>query len=340
MLKKEEKTTTVLQEYENISNHAHTQINSIYSVFKLVLTIGSFMLAIAIGSGTYFTIFSIKDFKNDISSLNAKTRNEFSNLKKETKNDIKDLKTEIRDDVSNLKTEMRYTVAILKKEVETRVDRELDVDSIKSIIADKTTDKLIAIKITPKIKETEETLKSLSQQLDKAKEDSIKLNELNNFTLTFLKAQSDDSKAYEQLGTWGFGVDKSYPFREISANIYDSIRATYIEKLIPSFPVFIWPEGVDTKTFTCDNFKNYFKDMLPRFHADLVRLISENKNLSEENEIELLIDVLKPNISNSLKAKYHAGMILSDKFKIPWQPFDYTPLTDEWNNRKGTTTTK
>ncbi len=143
--------STLLQQYRDISDHAHKQIGSIYSVFKLVLTIGSFVLAIAIGSGTYFTILSIKDFKKDISDLKAETRDEVSNLKKETKNDIKDLQTEIREDVSNIKTEIRDTVTTLKKEVETRVDRELDEDSIKIIIANKITDKQITDKISSKI---------------------------------------------------------------------------------------------------------------------------------------------------------------------------------------------
>lgn len=196
---------------------------------------------------------------------------------------------------------------------------------------------LINEKITPKIEESDKKLKAIDKQLNEA----LKRNEeLSNFMLTCFKAQSDDSKAFEQLGTWGFGDEKSYPFRAISANIYDSIRSIYIEKIIPSFPVFTWPEGVDPKTFTYNDFKNCFKHMLPRFHADLVRLVSYNINISEENRMELLLDVLKPNISNSLNAKYLAGNILAKKLNIAWEPFNYKPITEKANNRKGTTTTK
>lgn len=77
------------------------------------------------------------------------------------------------------------------------------------------------------------------------------------------------------------------------------------------------------------------------FHADLVRLLWENEKLSEGKKMELLIDVISgTNTSNSLNAKYFAGNLLADKMKINWLPFDYTPIIKEWDNRKGTTTTK
>jgi len=195
---------------------------------------------------------------------------------------------------------------------------------------------LIKEKITPKIEESDRKLKAIDKQLNEA----LKRNEeLSNFMLTCFKAQSDDSEAYEQLARWGYNEEyKSYPFREIAVNTYDSIRRTYIERVVPSLRIIIWQEGVDPNTFTYDDFKYCFKNMPPSFHADLVRLISENRNLSEEKKVELLVDVI--NISNSLNAKYFAGNYLAEKMGISWQPFDYRPILIKWQETKDTIPTK
>ncbi len=159
--------------------------------------------------------------------------------------------------------------------------------------------------------------------------------------LTCFKAQSDDSEAYEQLARWGNSEEyKSYPFREIAGNTYELIRRTYIERVMPALRNIMWQEGVYPKTFTYDDFKYYFKNMPPSFHADLVRLISENRNLSEEKKMELLVDVISINISNSLNAKYFAGNILAEKMGVSWQPFDYGPILNKWKETKDTIPTK
>lgn len=173
------------------------------------------------------------------------------------------------------------------------------------------------------------------ETIDKQLNEALKVSgELSNFMLTYFKAQSDDSEAYEQLATWGYLEDyKSYPFRAISANIYDSIRRGYIERAIPARSLIQWPEGVYPANFSYTIFKDYFKKLPPKFHADLVCLIWENKGLSKKEKMELLVDVIGTN-SNSLNAKYFAGNYLADEMKIYWQPFDYTPIIKRWEETK------
>lgn len=175
-------------------------------------------------------------------------------------------------------------------------------------------------------------------------EDKAKQNEeLSNFMLTSFKAQSDDSEAYEQLARWGYNKEyNAYPFRDIACNTYDSIRRSYLERIIPAHRTIMWAEGVNPKMFTYDDFKKRFKDMPMTFHADLVRLIWENENLSEDNKMEFSVAVISgTNTSNSLNAKYFAGNKLVEKMNITWQPFDYGPIIERYSNwEKGTTTTK
>lgn len=198
---------------------------------------------------------------------------------------------------------------------------------------------LIKENITPKIEESGKKLKAIDKQLNEA----LKRNEeLSNFMLTSFKAQSDDSEAYEQLARWGYNEEyKSYPFRDIAYNTYDSIRRTYIERTVPVLREIEWTEPLDTKTFTYDDLKYYFKNMPHAFHAALVCLIWQNEKLSEQKKMEFLIDVISgANTSNSLNAKYFAGNILAKKMGISWQPFDYRPILKKWKETKDTIPTK
>lgn len=195
--------------------------------------------------------------------------------------------------------------------------------------------------LTSKIEESNKKLETINKELNEAVKVNKDLKEIAHFMLTFIKAQSDDSEAYEQLARWGNNEEyKSYPFREIAVNTYESIRRSYIERVMPALRTVIWKKGVDPKTFTYDDFKYYFKNMPPSFHADLVRLILENRNLSEEKKMELLVDVLSININNSLNAKYFAGNILAEKLGVSWQPFDYVPILKKWQETKNTIPTK
>src|SRR3972149_8658838 len=110
--------STLLQQYRDISDHAHKEIDSIYTLFKLLLAIGTFGLAVALGLGTYF-----------IKSYMEHTRNDFENLK-----------TNILEDITKF-----------KNEVETRVDKELSKESIQTLITEKITNQ-VTIQVTERVK--------------------------------------------------------------------------------------------------------------------------------------------------------------------------------------------
>lgn len=166
--------------------------------------------------------------------------------------------------------------------------------------------------------------------------------ELFEFTLTYIQSQSDDSEAFEQLGRWGANKEyEYYPFRIVAQNTYDTIRRIYMERILPVRRP-ILPQVINRKMFTDKEYLKMFKDAPQTFHADIVNLIWDNKELSEGKKMELLIDVISgTNTSNSLNAKYFAGHILAKRLGINFEPFDYNPITEKYEEyRKGTTTTK
>lgn len=193
--------------------------------------------------------------------------------------------------------------------------------------------------LASKIEESDKKIETIDIKLNEASKVNENLKESYNFMITFVKAQSDDSEAYEQLARWGYLDDfKSYPFRDIASNIYESIHRAYLERLIPAFPALKLQTGVDPVNFSSNDFKNYFKSLPPKFHAYLVNLIPDNKKLSDKEKMELLLDVIDPETktSNSLNAKYFAGNILAEKMGINWQPFYYEPIQNKWEETKGT----
>lgn len=261
-------------------------------------------------------------------------------------------KTNLETDVSEFKSQIKVS---LNKEVDSirgtilsRLDQEFKTENITRLIEDKAkkyTEKKSKKYISNKFKGAMISFrKRMNNSISLVANEALKRNEeLSNFLLTSFKAQSDDSEAYEQLARWGYNEEyKSYPFRDIAYNTYDLIRRTYIERTVPVLREIEWTEPyIDTKTFTYDDLKYYFKNMPQAFHAALVRLIWQNQILSEVKKMEFLIEVISgANTSNSLNAKYFAGKLLAKEMGVSWQPFDYRPILKKWQETKDTIPTK
>ncbi len=290
--------------YQEIVDRAHTEIESVRTTtYKwLISTVGA-ALTVIFAVGIYFTYKSSEDFK-----------------------------THIREDFK-----------ALKETVEKRVDTELSKESIQTLINDKVSkrvddiaDKLIedkiTTKITPKIEESDKKLKAIDNQLKDALKISKDIEEVSNLMLTFIKAQSDDSEAFEQLGRWG--VDKSFLFSNISLNMYETIRLDYKGRLGVSYLSCKRLEDLDFSKFSLSNFKSYLASLEPKYHSYLVKLIWERDNITKKDKMFFLVDVL--NTSKSLNAKDYAGRLFATETNLEWDPFYTSPLLDKWKETKDT----
>jgi len=150
--------------------------------------------------------------------------------------------------------------------------------------------------------------------------------------LTFIKAQSDDSESFEQLAKWG--TDKSFRFSILSLSMYETIRRFYLERLQRGYFTCEWTAGIDPSKFSLADFKTCLSTLEPKYHTHLVNLIYTRNDLSKKDKLIFLIDVL--NSSNSLNAKDHAGRFFATETNITWDPFNYKPLFDKWEETKDT----
>ena len=222
---------------------------------------------------------------------------------------------------------MKSIKDLINKKVSERVD----------IIADDLIEKQITEKISPKIIELDNKLSEVSLELNKIKEDRKKLDELNDFILTFLKALGDDYKAFEKLGNWS--ADQTFDFHEISLNLYETIRCIHFQqKSIPIIvtttpPITVDSIAIDFSKLPFSEFKTLLSSLRPRFHADLIYKIWEIKEeeISKKEKISFLKEVL--DTSNSLHAKNIAGILFEKEYNdVFWDPFKFDPINTKWKN--------
>lgn len=168
---------TILKQYQDIVDRAHKEIEYVRNAYKWLISLTGICLTLIFVVGIYFT----------------------------------------HKEMSGMRTDLKD----LKEEVKNRVDTELSKDSIQTLINNKVSTRVdtmadglieekITLKITPKIEESDNKLKIIDNQLKESLKVSKNVKELSDFMLTFTKAQSDDSEAYEQLGIWG--TKESYYF--------------------------------------------------------------------------------------------------------------------------------
>ena len=287
---------TLLKQYQDFVKDANTQIDRVSKIHWTLLII----LGLVIAVGISFTYKTASDFKTEV-------RNDVENLKKEVEKRIDDelSKKSIQD--------------LINKKVSERVD----------VIADDLIGKQITEKISPKITESDSKLSDISLELNKIKDDSIKLSELNNFTLTFLKALGDDYKAFEQLGNWS--ADKNFAFPEISLIMYETIRLTHFQQKAMRIANILLPKEVDFSKGSFSEFTQLLDSLPWKFHANLIGKIWERKEeeISKIEKMSFLIKVLKT--SNSLRAKNLAGILFEREYDVNWDPFKMQPIYYKWD---------
>lgn len=287
---------TLLGKYQEFVKNANTQIDRVSKIHWTLLII----LGLVIAVGIFFTYRTASDFKTDV----------------------------------------RNDVEILKKEVVKRIDDELSKEQLHKLITAKVSKRIADIaddlikshitdNISPKIIELDNKLSEISLELNKTKEDRKKLDGLNDFTLTFLKALGDDYKAFEQLGNWS--ADKNFAFPESSLSMYEAIRLIHFQhKLIP-FTMMSIPAESDFLKHSFSEFTQLLDSLPCKFHANLINKIWERKEeeISKREKMSFLIKVLKT--SNSLRAKNWAGILFEREYNVNWEPFKTQPIYDKWD---------
>jgi len=325
-MKKEGKQTEqgpTFQQYQDIVDRAHVEIQWVHSAYKWLLSI----LAIVILSGLYFTYRSAKDFKFEMKSDGATIKSRLSQ-------EISSLGEELKKNLAN-------QVSELQNQVKSRIDEEFKKENIQLLVKDKSKERIDEIadqiieqeiknEISPKIKAVENKLIMVDEELKKSHQSREELKKLSNVMLTIIGAQSGDRDAFDKLKTWA--TDKSFIWSETALNVYVRIRAKYAGIATPGYLFISWEKDVDPSTYTFSHLQELYASMPTTLHADLLNIIWKRTDIPKKDRMKFLVDVLKSD--KCLTAMHYAGKFFAEKAGLTWNPFLTEPLLEWWEKNK------
>ena len=211
------------------------------------------------------------------------------------------------------------------KEVSELKERILSQSATIDLVAQNAT---VAKKLSTEAKISYEDLSNKNEAADK---ELKKINDLNNFIITYLKALNDDAAAFEKLGT--LSTDNNFPFHDISLSMYETIKLTHLHQTTISFTVTKLPKEFDLTKYNFTDFKKLLYNQHPKYHAYILDKIWDREDITKKEKILFLIEVRMT--SNSLKAKNLAGILFAREYDdVSWDPFQYKPIDEKWEKIK------
>lgn len=179
-----------------------------------------------------------------------------------------------------------------------------------------------------KLKTTE-----LNEVLEESKENLSVLRSNVEFLEIMLSAQNDDFAAFDQLYKWS--KDSSHPFQKVAINATIRLRTEYAGQIIHGHLNINWGNGITPDQISFDHLRQYYENLDPVYHADLVQLIWERKDIQKMDKMSFFVRILRN--SNSLTAKHDAARYFikcANDENLKWSPFKIDPLLEWWETNK------
>ena len=153
---------------------------------------------------------------------------------------------------------------------------------------------------------------------------------LNDFTMSVVRAENDDRSAFNQLSAWA--KDDTFQFKEMAAAAVVSIRNEYSSVGEPGYLEIDWERQPDLSGLPFSKLRGVYRTQPLQYRPSLLIYIWKRSDISDEQKMELLCEVLKTD--RSLTATYYAGKLVAEKSGLEWNPFWTKPLL-RWCKDKG-----
>lgn len=306
--------------FRDIVDHTHKEISYVRTAYKWLIS----LVAILIIVGLYFTYTSITDFKNEI------------------KKDGRDIQIELRDQINSLGIELTNSmddnVKSLNKSVALRIDEEFKKENIEALIEQQSKlrvdeiakpfiTKIIKNSIDPRIKDIQNKITILEEEVQSS---TVKLNKINDFTITVLAAQNDDRRAYDKLYSWA--NNNEYEFQELALNAYIQTLEDHDLAGYKSGYKANWPDNVDPSNLTLKQISEHFNKQYKYAQLGILIYINKRSNISKKDKMTFFVEVIKTN--TSLTVIEYAGRFFIKLGKIKSRPIAIIHLTDWWDKNK------
>lgn len=310
----------IFRSYREIVDHAHQQISYVRTAYKWLIS----LVAILIIVGLYFTYTSISDFKNEL-------KIEGSNIQSELTNQINLLEIKLTKSLSD-------NIKSLNKSVALRIDEEFKKETIEALIIQQSklrVDEIAKPFITKTITNTIDPLiKDLQNKVNKLEEESqlniVKLNNINDFTMTVLAAQNDDRLAFDKIQSWR--INKEYEFQKLAQNAWIQTIEDHNPAGYKSGYKANWPDNVDPSKLTLKQISEHFKKQNKINQLGVILYINKRSDIPKKDKIVFFVEVL--NTNTSLIVVEYAGRFIVKLGNIKFVPLAIQQITDWWEENK------
>jgi len=181
-----------------------------------------------------------------------------------------------------------------------------------------------------RLEDTDTKIAKLNEAIDNAYSTIEELKSFSEFSSTILAAQNDDWVSFEMLSNWA--NDTEYPWKELAANAYVTIRGKYGRNVTSPHLIFDWSQNGDPREIPLSEFEMLFETQDPLFHANIATRVWNRGDFSKKDKLKFFLRIY--NESKSLAARNNAGNFFirasGEPKLVNWKPFSSEMLNNWW----------
>jgi len=184
--------------------------------------------------------------------------------------------------------------------------------------------------IASKGDEARKLIDALSEAQSEAKKSQKQLESISNFMMTYIRAQNDDRKAYDDL--FRMAQEKNGEWSSFAARAYATILDAHSQAFYSSGFKIPWKEGVDPSKLSIDEIIQIYKTTPVYLKPGILEYISSRPDIPKKSKMEIYINVIKNDMS--LTAVEYAGRQFTSLANLQIKPLATDYLIDWWVKNK------
>jgi len=190
--------------------------------------------------------------------------------------------------------------------------------------------KSISEEAANKNKMAEEKLEIISNSIKEAKSTIGELNSLSEYTMTVLKAQSDDRNAFDKLKE--IALEENNPFSSNAKHAWITILESHNKPYFIADKKYPWNKNCDPSKLTLLELSQLYNTTYNYLKPNLIEYIWKREDIPKIERLDFLIDVIKND--SSLTAVEYAGRYFKSESGQKIKPLAAENFINWWKNNR------
>ena len=190
--------------------------------------------------------------------------------------------------------------------------------------------KSISEEVANKNKLAEEKLEIISNSIKEAKSTIGEINSLSEYTMTVLKAQSDDRNAFDKLKE--IALEENNPFSSNAKHAWITILESHNKPYFFTDKKYTWNKNCDPSELTIIELSQLYNIAFNHLKPNLIEYIWKREDIPKIERLDFLIEVIK-NDSN-LTAVEYAGRYFKNESGQKIKPLAAENFVNWWKNNR------